>query len=143
MNFEECVRKNLIKKNSSAKVRVDKSLMTSERFLIASQKNYEIKQLEMTLIAAYNSIFHSARALLFSKGYVERSHYCLFIALKEMYKDDHKMSEILPRIDKIRVSRHNTQYSGEIVLEKEAEFVIETAEDFLTLVKNILKKSKH
>ena len=32
-------------------------------------------------------MYHSARALIFSRGYRERSHYCLYVALQELLVD--------------------------------------------------------
>ncbi len=86
MRFEECLNKGLIKKDSDAPKRVNNSLEIAERFLKSSRKNLEIEEHEMAELGAYNSIFHSARALLFAKGYVERSHHCLNVALKYLYE---------------------------------------------------------
>jgi len=32
-------------------------------------------------------MYHSARALVFSKGYREKSHFCLYVALQELFVD--------------------------------------------------------
>jgi len=48
---------------------VKKSLEIAERFLSSAKKNIEIEELEMSEIASYNSIFHSARSLPFKKEY--------------------------------------------------------------------------
>jgi hypothetical protein len=65
----------------------ESSLMIAERFLRSSNRNPEIDEFEMAEMAAYNSAFHSARALLFAKDYIDR-------------------------FDKIRLSRH-IQRSGD------------------------------
>ena len=88
----------------------------------------------MAEIAAYNSGFHSARALLFVRGYTERSHYCLGVALKCLYKKD-EIIKALNTFDKIRLSRHNVMYGGILITREEAEFVIKFAEEFLEIVK--------
>ena len=87
-------------------------------------------------MAAYNSAFHAARALLFAKGYTERSHFCLGVALRGLYSG--KIIDLLKIFDKIRLSRHNVQYGGALVSEDEAEFVIEFARDFLIAAKTEL-----
>ncbi|MGB7296028.1 MAG: HEPN domain-containing protein [Candidatus Aminicenantales bacterium] len=38
-------------------------------------------------INSYYAVFHAARALVYSKGYRERSHYCLGVALESMFAD--------------------------------------------------------
>jgi uncharacterized protein (UPF0332 family) len=103
--------------------------MIAERFLRSSRRNLEIDEFEMAEMAAYNSAFHAARALLFAKGYTERSHFCLGIALRGLYKG--KIIDHLRTFDKFRLSRHNIQCGGALVSEGEAAFVIDFAQDFL------------
>jgi uncharacterized protein (UPF0332 family) len=140
MRFEECIDKGLIKKDLLASERVESSLMIAERFLRSSRRNLEINEYEMAEIAAYNSAFHAGRALLFAKGYTERSHFCLGVALKGLYRGI--ILDLLNVFDKIRLSRHNVQYGGELVREDEAAFVIEFAQDFLDAAKTELKENK-
>lgn len=140
MRFEECIDKGLIKKDLSASERVESSLMIAERFLRSSRRNLEINEYEMAEIAAYNSAFHAGRALLFAKGYTERSHFCLGVALKGLYRGI--ILDLLNVFDKIRLSRHNVQYGGDLVREDEAAFVIEFAQDFLDAAKTELKENK-
>jgi uncharacterized protein (UPF0332 family) len=111
MRFEECLDKGLIKKDLLANERVESSLMIAERFLRSSRCNPEIDKYEMAEIAAYNSAFHAGRALLFAKGYTERSHFCLGVALKGLYRGI--ILDLLKIFDKKRLSRHNVQYGGE------------------------------
>lgn len=139
MKLEECMAKGLIRKDDSAKSRVPASLESAERFLNAARKNFDIGELEMTEIAAYNSAFHSARSILFSMGYTERSHACLITALKEISSDKELIS-YLKTFDKLRLSRHNIQYGGSLTGEDEASFSIEFAQDFLGFVENKHKR---
>ena len=140
MNFEECLRKHLIRKDESAIERMEKSLEISSRFLESARKNIEIEEYEMAEIAAYNAIFHAARALLFSKGYVERSHVCLIIALRHLYRDELEFIDYLDTFDKIRLSRHNIQYGGVTTDKKETEYVLNFAREFLDVAMDLLKQ---
>jgi len=94
----------------------------------------------MAEIAAYNAIFHAARALLFSKGYVERSHVCLIIALRHLYRDELEFIDYLDTFDKIRLSRHNIQYGGVTTDKKETEYVLNFAREFLDVAMDLLKQ---
>ena len=138
MRFNECIDKGLIKNDPLAVERVESSLKTAQRFLRSAKRNLEIDEHEMAEIAAYNCAFHSARALLFAKGYIERSHYCLGVALRCVYSG--QIVGLLNIFDKIRLSRHNVQYGGELVDKEEAAFVIKFAEDFLLTAKAELLK---
>jgi len=130
MNFSECERMGLIRKDHAAPVRVAGSLETSARFLAAAKNNLRIHEFEMAEIAAYNSAFHSARALLFSYGYVERSHACLIIALNHVARNDSGIRDSLLTLDKLRLSRHNVQYGGSLVRQDEAEYAADFAGRF-------------
>jgi len=140
MNFKDCILKGLIRKDKSAPERIKKSLEIAERFQISAKKNIEIKELEMAEIASYSSIFHSARSLLFKNEYTERSHVCIILTLKEIYKSNHELLELLNTFDKIRISRHNIQYGGTLIDKEEAEFVYEFAKKFLEKTKKIIKE---
>ena len=94
----------------------------------------------MAEIASYNSIFHSSRALLFKKGYTERSHICVIIALKDLYKNDYELIELLNTFNKIRISRHNIQYAGKLIDFEESKFVFDFAKRFLVKTKDVLKE---
>ncbi len=74
---------------------------------------------------------------MFNKGYTERSHFCLFIALRDLYKDK-KLHDFLDSIDRIRVERHEVQYRGTTADKEEADFVINLATKFLDYVKRLL-----
>lgn len=140
MNFKDCLQKGYIRRDLSAKERVDKSLEISSRFLGSAKKNLDIEEFEMSEIASYNSIFHSARSSLFNMGYVERSHICLIIALRSLYRKNHALIDLLNTFDKIRISRHNIQYGGLLVDREEAEFVYNFAQQFLEKSKRIISR---
>ena len=44
------------------------------------QKNYK-----WATVQAYYAMLHAARTLLYHKGYREKSHYCLILAIKAFY----------------------------------------------------------
>ena len=137
MTFEECVEKGLIKKSANSQERVESSVSLGDRFLKSARKNLEMDEKEVCEIIAYNALFHYARALLFSKGYVERSHACLFLALRKLFPPQ---EELFERADKIRAERHMLQYSGLATDEESALFVMEFVEEFGKAAKEILKK---
>jgi len=140
MNFEECLSKGYIKKDSQASERIQSALEISHRFLSSAKKNIDIEEYEMAELASYNATFHAARALLFRKGYIERSHLCVIVALKNLYKTDARLAELLNTFDKIRISRHNVQYGGTLVKKNEAHFVIDFATEFLEQTRKRLQK---
>jgi len=143
-DFKKCLKNGKIRINKDALLRINREIEIAEKFLNSAIKNTKIEENEMSVIASYNSIFHTCRALLFKKGYIEKSHFCLIIALKHLYREDKKISEFLNKIDKVRISRHQIQYRGDSSSKEESKFVYELGREFLKQVKtnlNLLKKT--
>lgn len=135
MTFEDCLEKGLIKRSESAGERVKQSLSLGDKFLKSAERNFEMGENEVCEIIAYNALFHYARALLFSKGYIERSHACLFLALKKLYP---RQETLFGQADKMRIERHNLQYSGLAANETSAELALKIARDFGDAAKQLL-----
>jgi uncharacterized protein (UPF0332 family) len=131
MNFEECLKKELIKKDAEAPLNSAESLNVSLRFLEQAKGNLKMKYYIACELLAYNASFHAARVLLFSKGYRERSHVCLVVALQSIFEDDTELSDLLNTFDQLRLSRHNVQYSGALVDEQQAKIVFNFSTHFI------------
>jgi uncharacterized protein (UPF0332 family) len=77
-------------------------------------------------------LFHSARALLFSKEFREKSHYCLYAALKELFVKNKELdADYVEDFRNAMVLREDADYrtkfskSGAIaVLKKANEFLM-------------------
>ncbi len=135
MNFNDCLEKQLIKQKGNSKYWVAKEIANAEKFLEQAKIIHNANTLETCEIAAYNSIFHSTRALLYFKGYKERSHYCLFIAVYSLYSFDSDLLGLLNTADTYRENREAIAYDGLVPTEKEVQSSIE-------LATNLLKKTK-
>ena len=136
MNFDDCLGKGMIKKSDSSLEKVEQSIAFGDKFLNSAKKNFDIEELEVCEIISYNALFHYSRALLFKKGYNERSHICLFIALKKLYPEQ---KELFERADKIRSERHNLVYMGLAAEGESVEYVIEFVEEFRDAAKKLLE----
>lgn len=85
--------RKLIEERKLMKIRPDrelvlKELSTAKSDLKDAKESLEIKKYKWATIQGYYSMFHSARALLFEKGYREKSHYALLLAIRGIYADD-------------------------------------------------------
>ena len=140
MKWDDCRKKGLIQKDREAPERVPASIALARRFATSAENTLAIGEFEMTHIAAYNSAFHAGRAMLFSHGFVERSHACLAVALRHFYGDDIFIEPFLRTFDKMRVSRHNVQYNGSLIRDEEAEFSCRFARSFCDAVEERLNK---
>lgn len=125
MTLGNCTSKGLIKEHSNAINRVDKELLSANKFLNSSRNIMGIEEYDLVFLSSYNSCFHFFRALLYKKGFVEKSHYCLIVALKEIFSSDSELQKLLNDFDKLRMSRHEIQYGGIFSDKAEAEYILE------------------
>jgi uncharacterized protein (UPF0332 family) len=138
MSLEDCLEKKLIRKANTSQ-RIDSSLKIAEHFLERAEGSFKINYYDTSYLMAYNSLFHSARALLFKKGYVERSHFCLIIFLKKEYKDNEDLVKYLNFLNLYRSFRESIQYSGDLCSKEDSIEIKKSAKEFLQMVINIIK----
>ena len=76
-------------------------------------------------------MFHATRALIYSKGYREKSHYCLAVALRALFVDESTMDAQLGRDLLNAMSlREAADYEAEFS-QSGAKAVIASAEKFI------------
>ena len=93
-------------------------------------------------VQAYYSMFHAAKALVLKKGYREKSHYCLLVALKELYvKANELEQEFVDNFEMVMDTRHEADYA--LIYDKEsAEIAIENAKVFVHKTQGLLKNKR-
>ena len=142
MKIERYFKEGLLRKGKIDKNEINGSLELAERFLERAKGNMKIKYFDIAFTLAYNSMFHSARALLFSFGVKERGHFAMIEFLKEKFKGNERIFQFLTILDSYRMSRHAVQYRGEFCSELDAKEAIKDAKEFLKIVKNYFKNLK-
>lgn len=142
MRIEDFFREGMLKKSRIDNKEIEGSIELSKRFLERTKGNLMIKYPDVAFILAYNSMFHCARALLFSEGIKERSHFAMIAYLRERFKGDEKLSYFLNILDSYRIARHCIQYRGDLCSEIDAEEAIKDASEFLKIVQEYFKKAK-
>ena len=94
------------------------------------------KKFKWATVQGYYSMFHSARALLYCKGFREKSHYALLVALRELFKNE-LTSEILQDFDEAMNLREEADY-GLVFSEEASTRIVTNATKFLERTKEIL-----
>jgi uncharacterized protein (UPF0332 family) len=131
MKTDALVEKGLLLKTKSNAQEIEGSMAIAERFLEKARGNLKIDYFDVAFSLAYQSMFHSARALLFRKNFKERSHSALISALKELYTNEPRITDILETMDGYRMTRHAVQYSGLGCSKEDAQEAIKDAEKFI------------
>ena len=95
--FKQCLESKKIVPFARGKKLVKKELSVAVSDLSDAKAGYENERYKWSTIQAYYAMFHAARALIYSQGYREKSHYCLAIALRALFVDEGTMDAKLVR----------------------------------------------
>lgn len=136
--FKRCLEKKNLVKVSIDKNLIEKEIVAAESDLKDSEDVLTLEKYKMATISAYYSMFHAAKALLYSKGYREKSHFCLRTAIKNLFIDSNLLeSSFLDDYDTAKDLRENADYKSDFSKEG-AEQLIAKAKKFLDKVKILL-----
>jgi uncharacterized protein (UPF0332 family) len=141
MRLEDCFELGLLKKILPDTEKAKRSLESAKRRLSVAEKAFNSKIYEDAIVDAYTAMFHAGRALLFKDGIKERSHYGLYVYLKEVYKEKLE-PRFINELNTLRLERHEILYGLEEIEVKESEALetISTAKDFINAVEKLLKR---
>ena len=90
--FKQCLESGKITSFPKGKKLVEKELSVARSDLLDAKTGYENGRYKWSTIQAYYAMFHAARALIYSRGYREKSHYCLLIALRALFIEEGKLN---------------------------------------------------
>lgn len=142
--IDRCFQIGQLKKSVPDIGKAKSSIKISEQNYADALVQFENKCYKWTFIAAYASMFHAARALLFKDGVKERSHFCLCNYIKEKYRGIIE-EKFLNELDNLREGRHAVLYGDEESIktkevdEAEADSAVKLSKGFLDAVKKLIK----
>lgn len=141
-DFKKCLDNKKITPFPSGKGLFKKELSVAKSDLEDAKAGYENERYKWSTIQAYYAMFHAGRALLYSQGYREKSHYCLVIALRALFVEEGKMDAQLVRdflnaMNLREAADYNADFS-----QSGAKAVIASAEKFIEKASSILGVSE-
>ena len=140
--FQKAIEKKKIVRFTKAKVLVKKELKAAQDDLLEAKDRFINKRYKYATITAYYSMFHSARALLYAKGYREKSHYWLIVAMQSLYVEKGLLDEsIVSEFHDAMVLREDADYHGKFSKEG-AEITLASAKTFLKKARSIVSPKK-
>lgn len=135
--FDKCIENRGLVKEDIADDMILKEIDAAEHDLSRAKETLEQGDSKWATIQGYYSMFHSARALIFSKGYRERSHYCLRIAVKELFVFTNELkSEFIDFLEDAKSLREQADY-GLSYYPSGAKETIDNASRFLEKAKEL------
>jgi len=132
----------LLRERKLLKIRTDRRLVLKEMEaasydLSRARRSLDDGDAKWAIVKAYYSIFHAARALLYSKNFREKSHRALLAALRELFRNSME-PELFDAFEQGMDMREEADYSM-VYSEESALELIESAQQFLLKAKHTLK----
>jgi len=92
---------------------VAKEMHVAHQDLSEGEASIERGSFKWATVQAYYAMFHIAKALVYQRGYREKSHHCLAIALRELYVRPGRLDEaVLTEFEDARALREEADYRG-------------------------------
>jgi uncharacterized protein (UPF0332 family) len=116
---------------------ITKETASAEYDLGKSKNSFEEADYKWAIVQAYYSMFHAARALIYSKGYREKSHRACLVALKEFFLDalgEERIDDFEEAMDLRESADYGSAYTDE-----DARNLVAKAQEFLENVRRILR----
>ena len=137
-DFKQCLENKKILPFERGKELVKKELSIGESDLLDAKAGFQEKRYKWSTIQAYYAMFHATRALVYSKGYREKSHYCLSVALRALFVEEGNLDAQAGRdfLNAMNL-REAADYEAEFS-EAGATAVITAAEKFIGKAKSLL-----
>jgi len=136
--FEQCLERGKIVKIEIAPDIISKEITEAKNDLDSCERSMQERNFKWAIIQAYYSMFHSFRALIFSKGYREKSHTCIKYAIESLFVDagalDNRLLQDFSYAMKIREGAdYGSVYSADSALElqKSAIKIFEVCEKLI------------
>lgn len=141
-DFKNCLDKKRLYRSDNAKALATKEHKSAINDLGDAKFSLSKGRYKWATIQAYYAMFHAARALLYSRGYRERSHRCVVIGIEHLFGSEKLIDLKWIRALKNTMSlREDADYTDEYSREG-ADASINNAEGFLKEAKRVLEDRK-
>jgi uncharacterized protein (UPF0332 family) len=136
--FKKCIQRGKIKKFSPGPRLAGKELKLAEEDLKTAVKSAKEKNFRWSIIQSYYSMFHSARALIYSKEYREKSHFCLIESVKTLFVESGQIEAgLVESLLEAKNLREEADYYGDFS-EINCQKLTKKACEFLKKAKEII-----
>ena len=106
--------------------------------LLTSVESLKRGKYKWATIQSYYAMFHAARSLLYRKGYREKSHYCLILAMKAFYAMEGILEmRLIESLQMAKALREGADYENTFDPES-AKALVEQAKEFVRIAGEVI-----
>ena len=111
--FDDCLRRRGLARFAGGADAVTRELESAVEDISDAQVMLQHHQWKRLTVTSYYAMFHAARAVVLNAGYVEKSHFCLAVAFREIAADSTEGRELAMGLERARVLRENADYRSD------------------------------
>lgn len=141
-SIKECLEKGYLKKERPDHALVEKEMKESEYDMGKARKALKEGDFKWAIIKCYYSMFHAAKAVLFSIGLREKRHFAVQIVLEDLVKRGKLEGIYLEYLSASMEAREDADYRYEYSRER-AEDMMEYCVGFVSKMKGLVKAFKN
>ncbi|HWR73074.1 MAG TPA: HEPN domain-containing protein [Nitrospirota bacterium] len=137
-DFKNCIDKKKLYRSDAAKALAGKEFTSAGDDLAEAELSLSQRRFKWATIQAYYAMFHAARAMIYSRGYRERSHFCVVAAIEHLFGNEKLIERKWVRALMNAMSlREDADYSY-VFSSEGADVSVGNAKGFLNEAKRIL-----
>lgn len=135
--LNDCLKQGKIVRFPEARKFSARELEVAGEDLSACRKSLEQKNYKWATVQAYYAMFHAARTLLYHKGYREKSHYCLILAMRVFYVNENLLeARLVESFQMAKALREGADYENTFDAES-AISLAEQAAEFVEVARKV------
>ena len=138
--FANLLRQRKLFRSRISNGMIRKEIRAAKNDLQDAEDSLKQRKFKWATIQAYYSIFHSARGLLYRRGFREKSNHALLVAIRELYSNQLE-KELVSSFEQSMELRQEADYGLEFS-EGGAIDTVESARNFLQRTKELLMVKK-
>lgn len=139
--FEDCLKRKKIVRFLPAKKLAVKELDVARVDMSSAKQSLKLNDYKWATVQAYYTMFHAARTLLYHKGYREKSHYCLILAIKMFYVSEGVLEmRLVDSLQAAKAMREGADYENAFDAPS-AKALVEQAQEFLNVADQVISSS--
>jgi len=139
MDIESCLQEGFLQRIKVERDLIEKELEEAKYDLEKAEHAIEEDDFKWSIVKSYYSMFHAARAVLFSLGLKERRHFAIRVVLENLNMEGKLESKFISDFSAALGAREDADYRYTYSQET-AAYLLRAAGDFLVGMKRLTKE---